>query len=148
MTTFEHEIKALRAKYKRKKSATPPEELLWEIETDNPAGVWQLAQLSGISSWTTEGGVVLSGIDQVEAIRFLRQHNLMQPEELNEILGGSVSGHKSLDLGHGLDDDHGSEGRSCPISANCERDDRHCSPAELKWKRLRDREQALYTRID
>src|SRR5262245_37724193 len=124
MTDLYDDVKALRSKYKRKKPMmhTPPE--LWEITTDDPAGLWQLAQLSGISSWTTETGVVLSGIDQMEAIRFLRQHRLMDEAELDQLTGGEIGGHKSL--GHGA----GCAGGSCPISADCERDDRFCTPAE------------------
>jgi hypothetical protein len=39
-------------------------------------------------------------------------------------------------------------GANCPISPECERDDRYCTPAELKWKRLRQRENQLWGQLE
>lgn len=67
-----------------------------KIQCPNPEYVIQKAQLFGIGAWEEDGGCVLSGIDEVEIGRFLRQYKIMDDAQVDNLFGGRLAGHKSL----------------------------------------------------
>ncbi len=65
------------------------------VVPDGPALV-QKAQLSGIDSYACDEGAVLSGIDEVELGRFLRQYRLIDEKAINNLFGGRQAYHKGM----------------------------------------------------